>query len=79
MTRIQSYLKQVGKNIRKAREKSVLRQIDVEEKTGLTYRHYQSIEAGKINVTISTLFRLARLFKVKVSDLVTLAGGKKAS
>jgi transcriptional regulator with XRE-family HTH domain len=63
-------MKRVGQNIRDARMAAGLRQIDVNMKAGLTYRHYQNIEAGKINVTLSTLCRLAKLFKTSVRDLV---------
>ena len=64
------YLRRLGRNLRNAREKSGLKQIDVHEWGGLTYRHYQNIEAGKVNVTIETLYRLAKLYKVKIEDLV---------
>jgi transcriptional regulator with XRE-family HTH domain len=64
------YLEQVGKNIKQARQKAGLRQVDIEEKIGLNYRHFQDIEAGKSNLSIETLFRLARLFKVEVAELV---------
>ena len=67
---INTFIKRVGRNIRAARIRAGLRQIDVNEKSGLTYRHYQDIEAGKINVTIATLCRLSRLFSAKVTQLV---------
>jgi transcriptional regulator with XRE-family HTH domain len=65
------YLAKVGRNIKSARIKAGLRQIDLEEKIGLNYRHYQDIEAGKSNLSIETLYRLAKLFKVKIEDLVS--------
>ena len=68
--RFKSLLHQIGLNIRAVRLRCGLRQIDVEEKAGLTYRHYQSIEGGKVNVTVATLYRLAQLFKVDISELV---------
>jgi transcriptional regulator with XRE-family HTH domain len=64
------FLKKLGKNIKAAREKRGLRQTDVQDKIGLTYRHYQSIEAGRVNPTVETLFRLAGLYRVKVKDLL---------
>ncbi|MEW6056609.1 MAG: helix-turn-helix transcriptional regulator [Bdellovibrionota bacterium] len=67
----QKYLQQVGKNIKSARLKAGLRQVDLEEKIGLNYRHYQNIEAGKSNLSLETLYRLAKLFKVDVKDLVS--------
>jgi DNA-binding XRE family transcriptional regulator len=67
---MQDYLKRVGRNLKSARLKAGLRQIDVNEKVGITYRHYQNIEAGRINVTVGTLCRLAKLYKATVSELV---------
>lgn len=66
------YLQRVGRNIKSARLKAGLRQVDIEEKIGLNYRHYQNIEAGKSNLTLETLFRLAKLFKVSVKELVSI-------
>ena len=69
--KFESLLRQIGLNIRAARLRSGLRQIDVEEKSGLTYRHFQSIEKGRVNITMATLFRLAKLFKVDISELMS--------
>jgi transcriptional regulator with XRE-family HTH domain len=63
------YLKQVGMNTKIARIKARLKQMDVHEKTGLDYRHYQDLEAGKVNATLDTLYKLAKLFKVDVDEL----------
>jgi transcriptional regulator with XRE-family HTH domain len=67
---VNACLKQVGENIKKARRRRGLRQVDVNEKIGVNYRHYQNIEAGRVNLTIDTLCRLARLFRVSLEDLV---------
>lgn len=61
-------LKQMGRNIKAARVRAGLRQIDIEEKVGISYRHYQHIEAGKANVTMRTLYTLAKLFKVSIHE-----------
>jgi transcriptional regulator with XRE-family HTH domain len=68
--RLHEYLLKLGRNIKSARVHAGLRQIDVNELTGLTYRHYQSIEAGRVNVTVGTLCRLSRLFKSSIKDLI---------
>ena len=65
-----SYLRHLGRNIKAARTRCGLKQVEVYEGCGLTYRHYQNIEAGKVNVTVETLYRLSQLYKVKVQDLV---------
>jgi len=63
------YLQQVGRNIKAARVRRGLRQVDVEEQIGLEYKHYQKIEAGKVNISLETLYRLAKLFRVSVEEL----------
>jgi DNA-binding XRE family transcriptional regulator len=68
------HLRQLGKNIREARKGCGLKQVEVYEGCGLTYRHYQNIEAGKVNVTVGTLLRLSLLFKVSIRDLFEEVG-----
>ena len=64
-----TFLKEVGQNLKQARKKLGMRQIEVEGKTGVSYRHYQNIEAGKVNVTLDTLCRLAGAFQTSVAEL----------
>jgi transcriptional regulator with XRE-family HTH domain len=63
-----SFLLQVGRNIKAVRIRRGLRQVDVEERTGIDYKYYQEIESGRVNVTLKTLYRLAKLFRVKISE-----------
>jgi len=63
------YKKKVGNNIRSARKDRKLTQEDM-QRYGFNWRHYQEIEAGRINITIETLLRLSRIFKVEVTELV---------
>lgn len=51
--------------LRKARG---LRQEDM-EKFGLSYKYYQRIEAGKVNVTLKTLEKIAKAFGVDPTGL----------
>ena len=64
------YLKHVGRNIKDCRQGNGLRQIDIQEKIGLEYKHYQRIEAGSVNVSLETLYRLSVVFNVEVEQLV---------
>ena len=64
-----TYRKEVGQNIKQARKKAGLKQAEVQDIAGVTYRHYQDIETGKVNVTLDTLCRLATAFKTEVSSL----------
>jgi transcriptional regulator with XRE-family HTH domain len=68
------HLRQLGKNIKAARKSCGLKQVEVYEGCGLTYRHYQNIEAGKVNVTVDTLLRLSKLFKISMRDLFDEVG-----
>ncbi len=65
-----TYLKKLGRRLARHRLRRGLKQTDVQEKCGITYRHYQNIEAGKVNVKIETLYLLARLYRVRVEQLV---------
>ena len=66
------FLKDVGKNLREARKRAGLRQKEIVVISGVAYRHYQSIEAGRVNVTLDTLHRLAEAFGTTVSDLTKI-------
>jgi ribosome-binding protein aMBF1 (putative translation factor) len=68
--KLQKYLRQVGRNIKSVRVKQGLRQTDIVEMLGMNYRHYQDIEAGKINVRIGTLIELAQIYKVNLQELI---------
>ncbi len=61
--------REVGRNLRDARKKAGLRQKEVVAVSGVAYRHYQNIEAGRVNVTLETLCRLAEAFGTSVSEL----------
>ena len=65
-----THFKQVGANIRRARLRRGLRQVYVNEQVGVNYRHYQDIEAGRVNLTLATLCRLAKVFECKLEELV---------
>lgn len=55
-------LKKVGSRIRACRLKAGLNQEDVEN-FGVSWKHYQKIEAGQTNTTIKILYKLAKAFK----------------
>jgi transcriptional regulator with XRE-family HTH domain len=66
---VEVFLKEVGHNLREARKHAGLRQVEMETLCGVTYRHYQNIEAGRVNVTLQTLWRLASALGTSVADL----------
>lgn len=59
-------LKRVAKNIKRLRLDSGLTQMNMIEH-GFNYRHYQRLESGEVGYNLLTLFRLSKVFKVKVS------------
>lgn len=57
-----------GKRVKNLREKRNWTQEDMMD-AGFSLRHYQRIEAGR-SVTISTLWKLAKAFRVNPKDLL---------
>lgn len=61
-------VRRIAKNIRELREKRGWTQEDMEEQ-GYAPRWYQRLESGRYIPTLPTLDRLARTFRVGVTDL----------
>jgi transcriptional regulator with XRE-family HTH domain len=59
----------IASNMKRLRKLRNLKQYDMVD-YGFNYRHYQRIESGKYTPSIETLIRLAKVFKVKVIDLL---------
>ncbi|NBU20134.1 XRE family transcriptional regulator [bacterium] len=79
ITRFDLYLKRVGNNIKNIRLKSELTQLQVVEKTGIELRYYQRMESGRINMTLMTLYKLAKFFNVEMYELSNGVSKKKQS
>lgn len=62
-------IKIFSKNIKLLRNKRGLTQEDMTN-FGFNYRHYQKLESGAYSPNLYTLHRLAKFFRVKVSDLL---------
>lgn len=58
----------LGQRIRELRRAKGLTQWDMAER-GLSYKYYQKIEAGKVNLTLQSLGKLAAALELDVSDL----------
>ena len=65
---METQLKLVGSKIKQLRKEKGLRQTDVADGTGISYRHYQEIESGRVNVTVSTLGRIAEFLKLPIQS-----------
>jgi transcriptional regulator with XRE-family HTH domain len=62
------FLKKLGLRLREIRLSKGWTLEQVEEHGWPSWRHLQKIEAGK-NVTIVTLWKLAKIYKINLSDL----------
>jgi transcriptional regulator with XRE-family HTH domain len=56
-------------NVRLLRENLEWTQEQAAEASGIAVRHFQKIEAGDVNVTVATLVRVAKAFRVPVKSL----------
>lgn len=62
---LDSSLQMLGGFIRNARTKRKLSQVLAAEKIGVDYRHYQSIEGGKINMRLDTLYKVVHFYDLE--------------
>jgi len=67
--KLESFLRKVGQNIQQARKAKGLTQFDMMD-YGFSRRQYQYIEAGRRNITIKTLHRLADIFGINPDALI---------
>lgn len=68
-TKKDALLVKVGQRIQEMRLEAGLRQEDLED-YGISWKHYQRIEAGTTNTTIRFLYKIAKAFKCNVCDLL---------
>ena len=66
----EKFLKTMGANIASLRRGRNFSQKEAAALADISYRYYQSIEAGVANLTLSTVFRLAEFFKVSPHELL---------
>lgn len=63
------YQKRLGSHLRLLRNEADLTQEQAAAQVGIGWRHLQKIEAGEVNVSLRTLFLLARAYGVNLSAL----------
>ena len=63
--------KQIGKRLKEARLKLELTQEDVAKKAGLHVNSYAKLERGEVGVSIETLEKLAKILKIKSSEVLS--------
>lgn len=60
----------VGRNFARLRKARGLTQEEVEARSGVSQQYLSSLERGRRNPTVITLYELARVLEVTVGDLV---------
>lgn len=63
--------KELGKNLKKARQKAGLTQAEVASKSDIHVNYYARIERGEVNPTIDILEAIARALKTKSSEILS--------
>ncbi|MEX0616644.1 MAG: helix-turn-helix transcriptional regulator [Candidatus Woykebacteria bacterium] len=61
---------QLGKNLKKARQKSGMTQATVAEKAEVHVNYYARIERGEVNPSIEILENIAKALKVNSSEIL---------
>ena len=64
----EKFLVNLSDNIKEKRSQMGITQEEMAE-FGFNYRHYQRLESGIHSPSLSTLFKLASIFNVEVSEL----------
>ena len=70
MTEDHTCLNFVAHQIKYWRKKKGITQSQLSEKAGIKYRHFQDIEAGKVDVKFQTLGCISRALHISPSDLL---------
>ena len=60
----------VGRNFARLRKARGLTQEEVEARSGVSQQYLSSLERGRRNPTVITLYELAQVLEVSVADLV---------
>lgn len=63
-------LQELGKKIKRARQKVNMTQQEVAEKTGIHVNYFAQIERGERNPSYDVLESIAKALKVKSSDIL---------
>ena len=66
------YLKQLGDNIRKIRQKRGYSQEEFAELAGFSRSYYTEVETGKRNISILNLIKILQVLKIDAGTLVNI-------
>ncbi len=62
--------KEIGDNLKKARKRKGLEQIDVATIAGINRSYYGKIEKGLANPSVEKLYKIIKALEVKASDIL---------
>jgi DNA-binding XRE family transcriptional regulator len=67
--RVVAVLARLGRRVRRLRNERGLTQEDAAGKASLDPKHFQEIEAGRVNVTVASLVGIAKALGVTLAEL----------
>jgi len=62
--------KKLGENLKSAREKAGLTQVEIAGKVGINSNYYAKVERSERNPSLKTMEKIAKVLKTTVSDLL---------
>lgn len=62
---------EIGNRLKQIRENLSMTIVDVAEKTGINKYQYEDFESGQIDIPVSSILKIAQLFNVEVSYILT--------
>ncbi len=75
-TDFQVYLKNIGENLKKLRNSKGLTQEMVAEMNNIDYKYYQRMEAGAVNITVKTLYKISKSLDIDPKKLLDIVVNK---
>jgi len=70
------YLQSIGQTLKWLRRENGVTQAKLAEATKLNYRHYQNIEAGRVNISIESLIRLSAFLAIDLPSFFRIVEEK---
>lgn len=62
-------MNQLYNNIRRLREWNSLTQQNIADELNISQKHYSRIELGQVDISLSTLEKIAAIFSIKIQNL----------
>jgi len=62
--------KEIGKRLKRAREKAGLTQADLAKGSGIHINYYARIERGEVNPSLEKIHLIVKVLKIKTSDIL---------